>query len=234
VSASGPDLEIQLSANNWRVSRWLVLVELLLIALIFLADWMRLIPFGKIPILLLLAWISLRLRGLRWRDVGLKKKRSGVSILALGVGAAVAIEVIDLFVSQPLLVHFFGQQPNLTGFRGINGHFTQLLIELGIVWTFAAFGEEMIWRGYLMNRLAEAGKSTRLAWIVAMCAVNIAFGLTHSYQGLTGIIDAVFIGLLLSLLYLSTSRDLLVLIVAHGLFDTIAFVMIFLGYYPYM
>jgi membrane protease YdiL (CAAX protease family) len=233
MSASGLD-EIRFSTSNWRKSRWVILVELLLIALIFLAESKHLIPLGEVPLLLLLGWISLRLRGLRWRDVGLAKKRSWVRILALGGGAAVALDAVDLLVSQPLLVQLIGKPPNLTGFRRISGNFTRLLIELAVVWTFAALGEEMVWRGYLMNRLAEAGKLTRAAWISALCAVNIAFGLTHSYQGLTGMIDAAFVGVLLSLLYLYTGRDLLVSIVAHGLFDTIAFVMIYLGYYPYM
>jgi membrane protease YdiL (CAAX protease family) len=148
--------------------------------------------------------------------------------------ATVAIEAIDLFVSQPLLVHLTGRPPNLSGFRLISGGILPLLAELAVVWTLAAFGEEMIWRGYLLNRLAEFGKSTRLAWIASLLAVNIVFGLAHSYHWLTGMIDAGFIGLLLGLLYLSTGRDLMVTIVAHGLFDTIAFVMILLGYYPYI
>jgi membrane protease YdiL (CAAX protease family) len=237
--------ESSLSANDWRRSRWLVLAEFLLIVLIFLSESIHLIPtyvrvsghwipVGVVPLLVLLGWISLRLRGLRWRDVGLTKKRSWLRILALGSLAAVALEAIDLFVSQPLLVHLTGRPPNLSGFRPIFGGIVPLLAELAVVWTLAAFGEEMIWRGYLMNRLAEVGKSTRIAWIASMLAVNIAFGLAHSYQGMTGMIDAGFIGLLLGLLYLAAGRDLLVPIVAHGLFDTIAFVMIYLGYYPYM
>ena len=245
MSTSLATAEPPKSANDWRQGRWLVLVELLLIAVVFLAESIHVIPsfvrvshftipIGKIPFLVLLGWVSLRLRGLRWRDVGMAKKRSWGSIFAIGLLAAVVLEAIDLFVSQPLLVHLTGRPPNLSGFRSIHGGFLALAAELVVVWTLAAFGEEMVWRGYLLNRLAEFGKSTRVAWISSLLAVNIGFGLAHSYQGLTGMIDAGLIGLLLGLLYLSTGRDLLVLIVAHGLFDTIAFVMIFLGCYPYV
>jgi len=231
--------------QDWRQSRWLVLVEVLLVALAFMAEAVHLIPtylsisrhwipIGKIPFLVLLGWGSLRLRGLGWRDVGFAKKRSWLSILALGAAAAVVMEVIDLYVSSPLLVRLMGRPPDLSGFRRINGNLSLLVAELAVVWTLAAFGEEMVWRGYLMNRLAGAGKSTRMAWIGALLLVNIGFGLAHSYQGLPGMIDAGFIGLLLGLVYLAAGRDLLVAIVAHGLFDTIAFVMIYLGLYPYM
>jgi membrane protease YdiL (CAAX protease family) len=60
------------------------------------------------------------------------------------------------------------------------------------------------------------------------------FGLAHSSQGVTGIIDEGFMGLLLDLMYLGTDRNLAVLIVAHGVQDTIDAVLIYLGMYPGM
>jgi hypothetical protein len=95
VSTPVADPGTRLPKNDLHQSRWLVLVELLLIALIFLSESIHLIPtflvvfghlipLGKVPFLVLLGWISLRLRGLRWREVGLAKKRSWLRILALG------------------------------------------------------------------------------------------------------------------------------------------------------
>jgi len=42
-------------------SKWLILVELLVIILIFLADAVHWIPVSKTPLLLAFAWLSLRL-----------------------------------------------------------------------------------------------------------------------------------------------------------------------------
>ncbi len=231
-SPAGPTEEPK--SAGWRQSKWLALAEFAVVALIFLADEKHLVPVSKTPFLLLLGWISLRLRGLRWRNVGLTRNRSWPLTLALGVGAGLLMEAFELFVSQPLLIRVTGKQPDLSDFQAIHGNFKLLLLVVALAWTLAAFGEEMVWRGYLMNRVADVGKRTRLAWIVSLVVVNMAFGYAHSYQGITGIIDEGLMGVLLGLFYLGTSRNLSVPIIAHGVADTVAVLLIFLGMYPGM
>jgi uncharacterized protein len=85
-----------------------------------------------------------------------------------------------------------------------------------------------------MNRVAGLGNRTRLAWIVSLLVVNAVFGLSHSNQGVTGIIEEGIAGVLLGLMYLGTGRNLAVPIVAHGVQDTIDMVLIFLGKFPGM
>lgn len=216
----------------WRQSKWLALAEFALVALIFLADKKHLIPVSKTPFLLILGWISLRLRGVRWRDVGLTKNRSWKLTLALGIAAGLLMEAFELFVSQPLLIRFTGQQPDLSDFQAIHGNLKLFLLFLALVWTLAAFGEEIVWRGYLMNRVADLGKRTRLAWTVSLIAVNLAFGYAHSYQGITGIIDEGLMGVLLGLMYLGAGCNLFVPVVAHGVADTVDLLLIFFSMYP--
>src|SRR5438094_791081 len=183
-------------AANWRQSKWLGLGELVVVALIFVADARHLIPFRNTPFLLL--------------------------------------QGFEPFVSQPLLVRWLGKQPDLEVFRALTGNLKLTLIFLALTWTLAAFGEEMVYRGYLMNRVADLLNRTRRAWIVSLFAVHIGFGLAHAYQGLTGIIDEGLMGLLLGLIYLRTGRNLAVPIIAHGIGDSIDFVLIFFGKYPGM
>jgi hypothetical protein len=92
----------------------------------------------------------------------------------------------------------------------------------------------MVFRGYLMNRVADLLNRTRGAWIISLIAVHVGFGLAHAYQGVTGIIDEGMMGLLLGVIYLRTGRNLSVPIIAHGIADSIDFVLIFLGKYPGM
>lgn len=101
-------------------------------------------------------------------------------------------------------------------------------------WTLAAFGEELVWRGYLMNRVADFFKSSRRGWLISLIAVNIAFGFAHQYQGVTGVIENAIDGFLLGLIYLRCDRNLAVPIVAHGITDTIDFLLMFIGKYPGM
>lgn len=217
---------------GWRQSKWLAFAEFLIVAIVFLADEKHLVPVSKTPFLLLLGWISIRVRGLRWRNVGLTWNRGWWLTLALGVGAGVLMEASQLFVTQPLLIRLTGKQPDLSDFQAIYGNLKWTLILIALSWTLAAFGEEMVWRGYLMNRVADLFKNKRLAWIVSLLAVNAAFGYAHSYQGITGIVDEGFSGVLLGLLYLGTGCNLVVPIIAHGVTDTIDVLLIFLGKYP--
>jgi membrane protease YdiL (CAAX protease family) len=218
--------------GDWRQSKWLAVGELVVVALIFLADAHHLIYVSKTPYLLLFGWISLWVRKTGWRGVGLKLYRNWKSSIALGVAAGVLLETLELFLTQPLLVKWLGNQPDLEIFRTLHGNLKWTLLALVGTWTLAAFGEEMVYRGYLMNRVADLLNRTPTAWIVSLVAVHSAFGLAHAYQGMTGAIDEGLMGLLLGLIYLRTGRNLAVPIIAHGVSDTIDFVLIFFGKYP--
>lgn len=221
-------------APDWRQSKWLAVAELIVVALIFFADFKHHIIFSKTPYLLLFGWLSLRVRKLRWRDVGLKRFRNWKTTTALGIAAGLLLESFELFVSQPLLVKYLHKQPDLEVFRDLNGNLKMTLLFVVLAWTLAAFGEEMVYRGYLMNRVADLLNRTRTAWVVSLIVVHLGFGVAHAYQGITGIIDEGLSGLLLGLIYLRTGRNLSVPIIAHGIGDTIDFMLIFLGKYPGM
>jgi hypothetical protein len=220
------------SLASWRRSNWLAWVEFAIVALIFVADAHHLILLSKTPYLLILAWISLRIRGLRWCDVGLFHNRNWLIVLLVGILGGLALEAIELYISQPLLMRLTGKQPDLSDFATLHANVGNSAIALAFIWTLAAFGEEMVWRGYLMSRVADLGHRTRAAWIISLVVVNCAFGFAHSYQGITGIIDEGLMGFLLGILYLVTGCNLIVPVIAHGVQDTIDVLLIFLGKYP--
>ena len=222
------------SQKSWRDSTWLAFVEFLIVALIFYADYRRLIPFSKTPELLLLGWISLRVRNLRWRDVGLTRYLSWPVTITIGVGLGVLTEAFQLLITQPILSRLIGKEPDLELFRMLTGNLKMTLLFIALSWTLAAFGEELFWRGYLMNRVADVGGRTPAAWIVSLVIVNMAFGVAHGYQGLTGLIEEGISGLFLGLMYLRTGKNLCVPIIAHGLGDTIDMVLLFFGKMPGM
>ena len=228
------DPEISVVTSDWRESKWLIAIELLVVALIFAADFLHFIPFSKTPFLLVFAWVSLRVRRLRWRDMGLCRYKNWKLTIGYGLATGLAVEAFQLFVSQPILVRVLKKQPDLELFRALTGNVKWTLLAIAGAWTLAAFGEEMVYRGYLMNRVADLMNRTRWAWTVSLFAVHIGFGLAHAYQGITGVIDEGLAGFLFGVIYLRNGRNLAVPIIAHGLGDTIDFVLIFLGKYPGM
>ena len=220
--------------TGWRGSKSLAVFELILVALIFLADFMHHIYFSKTLYLLVLAAISLRVRRVTWRSIGFRFPRNWPRTLAAGLVAGLALEAFQLFLSQPLFALLFHRQPDLHDFQDLVGNWRLALIGIALAWTLAAFGEELVYRGYLMNRVADLGDGSRRAWILSLLVVHIGFGLAHAYQGTTGVFNEGLAGLLLGVIYLCAGRGLAVPILAHGITDTIDLVLIFLGKFPGM
>lgn len=213
-----------------RTSRLLAIAELAVIVGIFVFE--RYLPISKTPYLFALGWISLRLRGLRWRDVGLARPDNWLMALCIGVLAGLGMEALELFVTQPLLMKVTGRKPDFSDFHALHGNLKLLLLGLAFSWTLAAFGEEMVWRGYLMNRLAGLINRSRLAWVTSLILVNAVFGAAHRYQGITGVLDEALMGILLGLIYLASRRNLASVIVTHGVADSADALLFFIGHYP--
>ena len=225
------------STKTWKDSRWLILAEFVVFALIWFADvyqWHHVIKLSKTLYLLALGWISLRLRGLGWKDVGLRLYRTWSRTIAIGILCGLGIEALELFITQPLLVRLTHRMPDLSDFAGLKWNWKLLPLALLLTWTLAAFGEEMVFRGYLMNRVADLFGRKRFAWILSLVLVSVIFGFAHLYQGTTGVIENGIDGLLLGLIYLRCDRKLSVPIIAHGVTDTVDFLLIFIGKYPGM
>jgi membrane protease YdiL (CAAX protease family) len=98
----------------------------------------------------------------------------------------------------------------------------------------AAFGEELVYRGYLMNRVAGVLGGSNGAWIASFIFMLGLFGLHHFTQGVTGVTENIIDGAILGALYLATGRNLLAPIIAHGVQDTVDALLIYSGHYPGM
>ena len=70
-------------------------LELALFAGVFWADAAGYVPLSKTPFLLLIAWGSLWLRGLGWRDVGLRLPVGWHRFAAIGVVVLVVFLLLD-------------------------------------------------------------------------------------------------------------------------------------------
>jgi hypothetical protein len=215
-------------------SKILFPIELVVVAAVFYLDWIGILPVSKTPYLFLLGWISLRIRGLRWKDVGLSPRPDLplTKILFVGLAVGIGMEALELFATQPLLTRLLNKGPDLDEFRRLIGNTQLLIIGLVLAWLLAAFGEEMVWRGYLMNRFAEIRGRSTSAWIASAILISLLFGLAHFPQGPTGVIENIIDGAILAALYFATGRNLWAPIIAHGIQDTVDVLLIYLGVYP--
>ena len=180
---------------------------------------------------LVVLWTSSRLRGAGWRDYGLKRPKSWIKALLMSLGVALAVFGTVVFIINPLTNALPNLEPReMSSFDYLEGHLPNLIIQLANVWITAAFLEEFLFRGYLMNRLIDIqGKHTIFAWLLAIVVQAVVFALVHSQQGSAGMLKIGAIGLVFGFSYLAVGRNLWPLIIAHGFIDTIDMVSHYLG-----
>ena len=140
----------------------------------------RVLP-NEVPILFLLGLASVRVRDGRWSAIGFKRPKSWRRIVSIALGAAVVRIVLGDFVIVPLASHFWPEIHAPAGATEITGNIKVALFALLLVWTFAAFGEEISYRGYLTLRGADIGGRSRTAFWIATIFVAVLFGDGHYY-----------------------------------------------------
>ncbi|MCE3283773.1 MAG: hypothetical protein K0R70_29 [Steroidobacteraceae bacterium] len=207
-------------------------LEIAAFAALVAADAAGLLPISQTLFLVPLVWLALRVRREPWRSIGFTlPERPGRAIM-IGLAAGILMEGFAVAVTTPMISGWFGTEPDYTSFAAIRGNVPLLLAFLALSWTLAAVGEELCFRGFLMHRVARLLGSGRLAWGASLVSTSVLFGWGHTEQGIAGWLQEGLSGLLLGLLFLATGRNLLAPIIAHGVSNTVAFVLIYLGRYP--
>lgn len=188
------------------------------------------VPFsGPIAVALAIVAASILLHraGGSWQALGLRIPNSRgewLKLPLLTIAAMAGTAVVALVIILPL----FGQPGGAGSFDFLRGNFVAFAaFMILVVWGTAAIGEELIFRGFVFDRLDKLLGGTRASALAAAVLQAALFGLAHAYQGVPGIVMTGLIGLVMALVYLAGKRWLLPIILAHGLIDTIAIVQLY-------
>lgn len=186
----------------------------------------------------------MRLRGWSWTSYGLpsfpgpgrdgqrgKKRWLALKVFLIFAAFGGVVASIQLG-SAALDIAFMQVEPEGVEDRwgAIEGNLPLFLVWLGIIWTSAAFGEEIFFRGFLIVQLQKVFGDTRWGAVLAVVLAAMVFGYGHYYyQGLRGFVETGTIGLAFGTLFLVFRRNLWPLIIFHGLIDTAGFTVMYLG-----
>ena len=185
---------------------------------------------NEVPILVVLGLVSVRLRDGGFSAMGFRRPPSWPRLLVIASVAAAARLLLGQFVIDPLTAQFWPAAAAPAGAEAITGNLGYALLALLIVWCFAAFGEEIAYRGYLVTRGADIGNRSSAAYWVSVVVVSVLFGYGHYYKGPAGIVDSGVAGLILGAAYLASGRVLWTTILAHGFIDTFGVGALYLGF----
>jgi membrane protease YdiL (CAAX protease family) len=223
---------------KWRRPAWiapaivLALIPGPLIFLIAQATHIDALALLAAPCCVLIVWPLLRLRGECWANLGFRRPASIRRTLGVAIAATVLL-VVGTIGLRWLLTVTMGWQPDTHRFDALRGNWTLLLFGLVVAWTTAAFAEELLFRGFIMHSVHQImSEATRAPgpWIWALVISAVLFGLGHAYQGLAGAIITFAIALGYGAAFFANRRNLWSAILAHGLYDTVAFLLVFLNW----
>ena len=205
----------------------LLLTLVCIVAITLITGNMLLSVLGT-PLAVVALTLLLRRRGESWAALGLRKPRRWS--MAMVQGVVIAVVAFSVMLGLLYLLEPFFETPDDSFLDEVRGNLWLYLYFVGVVsWISQGLGEELLFRGFIMTRLAQMFRLNRAAWGAAVLVQGVLFGLMHSYQGVAGMISTAGAGVVFGIGYLMTGRNLLPCVIAHALCGTVLISMMYFG-----
>lgn len=177
------------------------------------------------PILgFLTAWWLIRRAGERWCDYGLRAPDSWPRLAWRCALLLSAVWLASRFV-VPALGQALGATSAPSILAYVRGNALAFAGWLMIAWVVGGFIEELLFRGFLLNRIEAVlggGRSAAIAAIAAVLGQALLFGALHWYQGSFGFVFAAMFATVYGTAYRLFGRTLWPLILVHGGWNSVA------------
>lgn len=222
--------------NDLRLN-WTSVVDLAAVVAILVIVKQSLLPFtqlyaGPVSTLsaMILATVLLKRRGSGWGALGFSWPKSWLNTAGLTV-LSMAFFIICTQAMGVLADNYFEDVNTGTRFDHIEGNLQAYVIIMVLVWTHGSFFEELLFRAFAITKASEFLGGRWPADVAALLMSSIFFGYRHAYyQGVHGAFVTGAAGFAFGLLYLWFGRkNILPLIFAHGIFNTLGQTFRFLG-----
>jgi len=182
-----------------------------------------------IPIIIIAAYY-LEYKGKAFSALGFyREKFTAKNLLLIAPLTAFGLFVFYVFALVPAIEMLTGVPIDLSQMNHLEGDLPTTLIWLGIIWVTAAFGEEIIFRGFLMRQFVKFFGESRISLVLNILICCGFFGYMHMQQGLTGQLVAGSTGAMLALVFYFRKYDLWFNVMVHGFFNTLGIFSFYFG-----
>lgn len=168
-------------------------------------------------------------RGEGLASLGLAAPPSWSRTVALAVVLGLAIAFISQVVIDPLVERATGHPHQLGPVDSVRGSLKGLVVVVASVWVLVVFAEEILYRGFLMTEVTRVLGTEPPALVVALLLSSAVFGLSHWYQGPSGVWSSGLVGLLLGVIFIYRDFNLWLPILVHGVVDTVLLTLIYMN-----
>ena len=185
-------------------------------------------------LMLFIIWLGMKLRREGLKDFGIIFKpltwKGGFNIFLRSVLVFI-ITVAAFILGSIIMANITGvpESADMSAYAYLKDNIGMFLLTLGGVYIVSSFGEEVIYRAFLINRFLELGIDSKKGRVVSVLLSSIVFGLVHYQWGAMGIVQTGFMGLALGICYLKFKKRLWILILAHVYMDTILMLQVYLA-----
>jgi membrane protease YdiL (CAAX protease family) len=177
-------------------------------------------------IMLILVFTGIKLRGEGLSHFGLSFKkvtwRKGLKTFLQSILVSI-LGITGFIIGSIIMANIIGipESSDMSNYNYLKDNIWMLFLSLGGVYIISSFGEEVIYRAFLINRISELGLSGKAGIITVIIISSIVFGFAHYSWGIMGVVQTTFMGLALGASYLYLKKRIWVLIIAHAYMDTI-------------
>ncbi len=162
------------------------------------------------------ALLMVMARGQRFSEIGFRRPKRWWTVPFWVVGIVFASISIQLLVSTMLAPFFDQPEVDLSRYAHIYQNLPAALFMAMILPLTASIPEEIIYRGFLINRLTHIFGAGFIGVVLTVVVQSLIFGAVHFEWGLGGMIMTSIMGLVWASAYLLCGRNLWIVIIAHS------------------
>ena len=155
-------------------------------------------------------------RGGALSDLGFRRPKRWATVPLWALGILVVFVIAQNVV--PLLVAPFFElpEPDMSRYDAVRGNLAAAVSLALLLPLTAAIPEEVLYRGFLIERLAGLFAGARGASVLAVLVQALIFGSVHFQWGTGGIVVTAIMGAIWGFAFLLCGRNLWIVIIAHS------------------